>query len=76
MFENPLFMNMVSNNFLSDNHDVSLILSRGIPDIWVGVLYFLSGERFENLAKLNLPHPFQEGTETLNHFDILTFGGI
>ncbi|AES99094.2 F-box protein interaction domain protein [Medicago truncatula] len=67
-------MNMVSNNFLSDNHDVSLILSRGIPDIWVGVLYFLSGERFENLAKLNLPHPFQEGTETLNHFDILTFG--
>jgi len=39
LFENPLFMNLVRNNFLSDNRNVSLILSRGIPDIWVRVLY-------------------------------------
>lgn len=38
-----------------------------------------SGERFENKAKLNLPNPFQEETETryrLHHFNILNLGGI
>lgn len=85
LFENPFFMNMVRNNILSDDpsyhHNVSLMLMRGCPDkdLFMGVLYSFSGEKFENKAKLNLPNPFQEGSETpyrLHHFDILDLGGF
>ncbi|AES98130.1 F-box/kelch-repeat protein At3g06240 [Medicago truncatula] len=74
---------MVRNNFLSDNpsyhHNVSLVLVRDVPnrDIFKGVLYSFFGERFENRAKLNLPNPFQEGSEApyrFHRFNILNLG--
>jgi len=86
LFENHFFMNMVRNNLLSDDpsyhHNVSLMLLRGCcpdTDMFMGVLYSFSGEKFENRAKLILPNPFQEGSETPFRFrrlDILNLGGL
>jgi hypothetical protein len=65
LFENPSFMTMYRNNFVSKNcshHDgVSLLLSHGVT----GDLYSLSGERFENRTKLDWPNLSQEQTDFL-----------
>ncbi|AET00944.1 putative F-box domain-containing protein [Medicago truncatula] len=85
LFENPFFMNMVRTNLLSDDpsyhHNVSLMLLRQnlYGDIYTRVLYSFSGEKFENTAKLILPNPFQEGSETpyrFYRFEIFDFGGF
>ncbi|XP_045829137.1 F-box/kelch-repeat protein At3g06240-like [Trifolium pratense] len=76
LFENPLFMNMFRNNFLSKDtsycHNASFLLQRRIPNIFANDLHSLSGERFENRVELNLPDPFQDDDLCrLYLFDIL-----
>ncbi|KAK2431836.1 F-box/kelch-repeat protein [Trifolium repens] len=75
LFENPHFMNMYRNNFLSRDasycHNASFLLQRQIPNRFTCDLHSLSGERFENRVKLDLPDPFQDDLYRLHHFDIL-----
>jgi len=63
LFENPSFISLFRNIFLSNNHSyyehTSLFLHQVVTDDR-SVLYSLSGERFENGIKLDWPNPFQE----------------
>lgn len=65
LFENPHFMSMFCNNFISKYHsfydDTCLLLKQTVPGHANHCsLYLLSGERFENKVKLDWPSPFQE----------------
>jgi molecular chaperone HtpG len=75
LFENSHFMNMFRNNFLSKDasycHNASFLLQRQIPNTFASDLHSLSGERFENRVKLDLPDPFQDDLYHLHWFHIL-----
>ncbi|GAU25649.1 hypothetical protein TSUD_265750 [Trifolium subterraneum] len=66
LFENLHFLNMYRNYFISNNHsyyDGTSILLNGTKNPLLGegfhpTLYLLSGERFENMVKLDWPPPF------------------
>jgi len=62
LFEDSHFMNKFRTNFISKSHsyynDTSLILYQVIDPLHCS-FYLLSGERFENRVKLDLPNPFQ-----------------
>ncbi|CAI8589863.1 unnamed protein product [Vicia faba] len=68
LFENLYFLNMYQNYFISNNHsyydDTSIILHHrndplpGEED--QNTLYLLSGERCDNLIKLDWPNPLHE----------------
>ncbi|XP_058722505.1 F-box/kelch-repeat protein At3g06240-like [Vicia villosa] len=65
LFENPNFIKIYGNNFMSRNNEYeegsSFILQQTQTDIpYFQELYLLSGERLENMMKLDYPHPFQE----------------
>jgi len=68
LFENPYFMSMYQNYFLSKNHSyydgTSILLNwtnNAMPgEMYHSTLYLLSGERFENMVKLDWPPPFHE----------------
>jgi len=70
LFENTYFMNMVRNYFFSKDpshrHDAFILLrkQRFEPITEPITVYSLLDERIENMAKLNIPNPFQEQTET------------
>jgi len=59
LFENQHFMNIFRNNFISNHHsyydDTSIILESSNGDF-----YSLSGDKCENMVKLNFQNPFQE----------------
>lgn len=65
LFENPHFMNIFGNNFISDHHsyydDTSLLLRLTVPIQckFNSPLFSLSGERFQNRVKLDWLNPFQ-----------------
>ncbi|KAK2377998.1 F-box/kelch-repeat protein [Trifolium repens] len=73
LLENPNFMDMFRNNFLSkDNsycHNASFLLQRTHEN--ENDFHSLSGERFENMVKLVIPDPFQDDIYRLNDFRIL-----
>ncbi|RHN52669.1 putative F-box domain-containing protein [Medicago truncatula] len=60
LFENPNFMNMYRNYFISSTYEEDgsypVLMRRMVHH----VLYLLFGERFENKVKLDWPPPFQE----------------
>jgi len=67
LFENPNFMNMYRNNFISNSpsycDDTCLLLQEIISPNSIeehSVMYMLSGERFENIVKIDLPPPFYD----------------
>lgn len=67
LFENPNFVSMYRNNFISSHisnyDDTSLLLQEIISPFTkeeYSMFYLLSGERFENKVKLDLPPPFYE----------------
>nr|ABN09747.1 Cyclin-like F-box; F-box protein interaction domain; Four-helical cytokine [Medicago truncatula] len=70
LFQDPHFMNIYRNNFISKNHpdydDTSYILRHTVivpvvdgDDEFHSSLYFLTGERLENKVKLDCSLPFQ-----------------
>lgn len=70
LFQDPHFMNIYRNNFISKNHpdydDTSYILRHTVivpvvdgDDELHSSLYFLTGERLENKVKLDCSLPFQ-----------------
>ena len=75
LFEDSHFMNKFRANFISNSHsyynDTSLILYQVIDshDSLGCSFYSLSGERFENRVKLDLPNPFQEETPFFDFVD-------
>ena len=65
LFENPHFMSMYRRNFISkherDNDDSRVLFKQSMPrTFYEDRLFSLSGERFENMMKLDWPPPFQE----------------
>ncbi|CAL5203946.1 unnamed protein product [Lathyrus oleraceus] len=66
LFENPYFMNLYLDNFISSDHSsYEGVLCLHIQHIMPyfqnrPVIYLLSGERFENKVKLDWPPLFQE----------------
>jgi molecular chaperone HtpG len=66
LFDNPTFMKMYRNFFLTNDHfcydDTSLLLHliTHQQGFFKYDLYSLSGENFENRVKLNWPEPFPE----------------
>ncbi|CAL5205376.1 unnamed protein product [Lathyrus oleraceus] len=79
LFDNPNFMNMYRNYFISKDHsfydDISLLLH--LKD--EGALYSLSGDRFENIVKLDWPKLSLRNRRNNYSFDILgpiSFNGI
>jgi molecular chaperone HtpG len=80
LFENPNFMNMLRNHFLSNNHHSNygvtfLLLQEGEPDVH-DTFYLLSNDRFENRVKLNLPPPIQEGDSAVYILSSISVNGI
>lgn len=77
LFENPNFVKMIRNNFLSKDpsccHDASLLLHMYSLTPRVSDLYSLSGERCENMVKLHFPDPFQQDTQTLHRLHCYDF---
>nr|XP_027186170.1 uncharacterized protein LOC113784233 [Cicer arietinum] len=82
LFENPQFMIMYRNYFLYNNHSyydgASILLNHclvpsgesGEPnELLHSTLYLLSGDRFENMVKLDWPPPFHEDD---SYIDILS----
>lgn len=69
LFENPYFMNMYQKKFMYSDHSSyegdSCLLIQQIEPYFQNrrVLYWLSGERFENKVKLDWPPPFQENDQ-------------
>ena len=65
LFQTPYFISLFHRRFFSNNHsysyydDTSILLYQAINDN-KPVLYSLSGERFENRAKLDWPNPLHE----------------
>ncbi|XP_045809993.1 putative F-box protein At3g16210 [Trifolium pratense] len=85
LFENPHFMNMLRNHFLSHNHsdygDTFLILYEAellLPYRYVyhSSIYLLPDEIFENMVKLDLPPPFQEDDTGLCILNSVSINGI
>jgi len=76
LLENPSFISLFRNNFLSNNHayyeDTSLLLHQIVTNDEF-VLYSLSGERFENGTKLDWTNPFEENEP---NFDFSGSGSI
>jgi molecular chaperone HtpG len=68
LFENLDFLNLYRNYFISNNHSyyngTSILLNlenNPLADkAFCSTLYLLSGERFENMVKLDWPPPFHE----------------
>jgi len=68
LFENLYFLNMYRNYFISSNHfyyDDTYILLNSTTHLFSSetpqsTLYLLSGERFENMVKVDWPPPFHE----------------
>ncbi|RDX68578.1 Heat shock protein 83, partial [Mucuna pruriens] len=68
LFENPHFMRIFRNNFISNHHsyydDTSVLLHRILisdyPCHKSSTLFSLSGDRFQNRVKLEWPNPLQE----------------
>ncbi|CAJ2655602.1 unnamed protein product [Trifolium pratense] len=68
LFENLHFLNMYRNYFISNNHSyydgTSILLNQTnnplSGEAFHSTLYLLSGERFENMVKLDWPPPFHE----------------
>jgi len=63
LFQTPYFISLFHRRFFSNNHsyhdDTSILLYQAINDN-EPVLYSLSGERFENRAKIDWPNPLHE----------------
>ncbi|CAI8591978.1 unnamed protein product [Vicia faba] len=79
LLKNPIFTRLFCDNFLYDNncyyHDKSLFLHHITANNFDSefVMYSHSGDRYENMIKLNWPNPFQEEDPG---FDILGSGII
>ncbi|XP_058740613.1 putative F-box protein At3g16210 [Vicia villosa] len=79
LLENPNFVSLFRKSFLSNNRsyydDWSILLHQDVT-YDKSVMYSVSGERFENRAKLDWPNPFQEadpefkisGSSSINGF--------
>ena len=82
LFEDPHFMNNFRTNFISIPHpysnDTSLLLYQ-FPR-WMShddfSLYSLSGERYENRVKLDVPNPFQEEKPYFDFLDSNVINGV
>ncbi|CAK8539348.1 unnamed protein product [Lathyrus sativus] len=80
LFENPHFMNMLRNHFISntrsDYGDTFLFLSSVDPPLSHAAFYLLSNEGFENRIKFDLPPPFQEDDSLLYILSSVCINGI
>ncbi|XP_004509871.1 F-box/kelch-repeat protein At3g06240-like [Cicer arietinum] len=82
LFENPNFIYMFHNNFLSKSHslydDVSIILNQFASPDFHWNLYLLSGEKLESKVKLDFPPPFhiQQNGVTLTRILSSAINGI
>ncbi|XP_058744979.1 F-box/kelch-repeat protein At3g06240-like [Vicia villosa] len=77
LFQNSYFMKMFRTNFLSKDHshynDTSILLQHITLhnyNVCVPKLYSLSGERFENMVKLDWPNPYEDP------FDFIILGSV
>ncbi|XP_004510017.1 F-box/kelch-repeat protein At3g06240-like [Cicer arietinum] len=71
LFQNTDFMSAVRKHFLSKYHsyynDTCILLKQTIPNYeYHCTIYMLSGERFQNKVKLELPLPFQDDDTYIN----------
>jgi molecular chaperone HtpG len=83
LFENPHFMNIYRNNFITKNisycDDTFLLLQEIISPFSReehSVMHLLYGERFENNVKIDLPPPFYEDGCDIRIFGSVSVNGI
>lgn len=82
VFENPNFMNLLRNHFLSNDNsdygdgDTFIFLSEADLPVTRGAFYLLSNESFENRIKFALPPPFQENDCSLYVLSSVCINGI
>ncbi|XP_020216448.1 F-box/kelch-repeat protein At3g06240 [Cajanus cajan] len=84
LLENPNFMTIFRNNFLSNHRsyydDTVLLLCQSlntnITETHHENLFLLSGEKFQNRVKLDWPNLFQEQNLANSHIDILGHASI
>ncbi|MED6142397.1 hypothetical protein PIB30_113340, partial [Stylosanthes scabra] len=65
LLDDPLFIKMYYENLMpkSENFDSCILLKQEIPDTNQHNIFLLSGKRYEDKTKLDLPPPFQDKNE-------------